>query len=250
MVEPNFDVIEDPETESAHYLEPISSHSLPSNTTIGSILSFEDTLKGNTEEFEAFTLWEIKKQHPEATYEEIIEMAKDPAISETTKMKLKKESQTSLTVIDELQPPRTSTAIMEKTQPEDEAFFKKKAELFDSPENGKFEVKPEEFANIENVYIGGGHDTGAFKNMVIKGVYGDSGNIPTYFTTDYRVACSHIQDKESILIEINLKDLLKLRKVYRDPESLFIKDESGKTFVLFNGVPVNVIKRIFVIAQR
>ena len=249
--ENDFDLIEN--TEPIYHLEPISSHSLPSDTTIGSILSFEHTLTGDVDQYELFTLLEIKKQNPDATYEEVIQMAKDPSISEPVKTKLKKESQKSFIIVDELQTPQNSIPTTTKTETEESILFKqfeKKTKLFGSTENIQLEVNQEEFGNIENVYIGGGRNTEAFKNMITNGVYGDLGDIATYFTTDYRVACSHIQNNEPILVEIDLKELLKQRKVYRDPESLFIEDESGKTFVLFNGIPVNIIKRIFVIAEE
>jgi hypothetical protein len=174
-------------------------------------------------------------------------MSKDTSISETITQKLKSESKISLTVINELKPPQTHTSKIIET--ENDKFFQEKYKYLDSTENNKFEIKPEEFKDIEKVYIGGGVNTEAFKNMTKEGVYGDSRNIPTYFTTDYTLACSHIQDTQSALIEIDLKKLLELRKTYRDPESLSIESESGKTFILFNGIPVNAIQKIFIVTR-
>lgn len=205
MDELDLDNIEDTLIEPETYLEPISSNPLPSNTTVGSVLSFEDTLKGNVDEFDAFILFELKKRYPEATYEQITQMAKDPALTDSVKTQLKKEAQTNLEVTNELTPPSVPISNETPILTNNESFFKEKSLKFNSTTDTKIEVVPEEFGNIENVYIGGGYNTEAFKNMYYKGVYGDAGNIPTYFTTDYTTACSHIRDTQPVLLEINLK---------------------------------------------
>jgi hypothetical protein len=49
MKESDFFTNEEIESESQPYLEPISSNPLPSDTTTGSVLSFQDTLKDNND---------------------------------------------------------------------------------------------------------------------------------------------------------------------------------------------------------
>lgn len=237
--------LENENTEQELFLEPITSNPLPENTTIGTELVYEDTLKGNVEENQPFILFELKKQYPDATYEQIMEFAKSPLITGSIKQKLKAEAQTTVLITEELTVPQTHSPISNQTEIED-SFFRKIAEKFDSTEESKVEVTSEELKGIKHVYIGGGDSTKAVENLYQKGIYGDVGNLPTYFTTDYAVACSHA---ENTLIEIELEKILKEKKIYRDPESLYLEDESGKTFIVANGIPANAIRKIYKIKK-
>lgn len=255
MDEPTLDIEDNTNSPEGNiFLEPITTQQLPPNTTIGSTISFTDTLQGNIEEFGAFILFELKKQHPESTYEEVTEMSKDSSITNPVKEKLMAEAQSTFVVTNEIQPPEPISMPINNSGVDDNKFFQERANNFllrsdNYSKRGGVEVSAEEFGNTQKLYIGGGYDTQAFQNINSSGVYGDSNEKPTYFTTDYTVACSHINDEQPVLIEIDCQELLKQRKAYRDPESLYIKDESGKTFITFNGIPTNVISRILLIKK-
>lgn len=255
MDEPTFDTEEITGDQTpSFYIDPVTSKQLPSDITQGSTISYISTLTGNEYERSTLATIELAKRNPNLTYGEVMEMAKDPEILNPIETQLEADSHHTYLVEEEIIPTRKTNPDSVNTEADAETFFKEKLaflkEKYDfTPYNGIMQISNNELVAIENIYIGGGSDTSAFKNIDGSGIYGDLGDNPTYFTSDFEVACSHMQESQPILIEIDTKKLLDLRKTYRDPESFYIQDESGKTFITFNGIPIEAIKRILVLKK-
>lgn len=164
---------------------------LPASTSVGSELTFNNTIDSNPDEFNAIYMFEIAKKYnldPKKDYEKIVQMSQDPSITEVLRKELEQDSLKSYTV--------TEIASVEKKPPVikkdyDRNFFKKFDYL---PNNGIAEVTDEELKDVDKIYIGTGIDMPAFKNMDRLGIYGDQNSNPTYFSTNYKVAMSHMQD--------------------------------------------------------
>lgn len=230
----------------------VLTKTLPPETKVGTEITFTNTILSNTEEFEPIILMRLAQVHnldPADNYEEITRMAQNPDVVNPIKEQLQQESKRSYIVTEEITPP----GLEEKPEPKldcNHKFF----ERFDYlPDNGVSEVPVEEFLGAEKVYIGGGLNTSAFANMKRQYLYGDSEDNPTYFSTDYEVAMTHMLDEEKgvkpVLVEVSLPRLLEQRRIFRDPESFYIKKESGKTFIAFHGIPTCVIERVLVLKE-
>lgn len=231
-------------------LEP-TTEELPTNTAIGNKITFDNTITSDANEFNAIYMIKIAKKYnldPKNDYEKIEKMSKDPSITESLKKELEQDSQKSYIV--------TEITTAERKQPDvrkdyDVDFFKRFDYL---PNSGIAEVKEEELKDVNKIYIGTGINTPAFENIEKLGIYGDENLSPTYFSTNYKVAMSHMSDElndvKPALIEISLSKLKQYRKILRDPESLYIKNESGKTFITFHGIPTEAIERIFVLTPE
>ena len=228
----------------------ISAKTLPPETVVGTTITFNNTIGSNPDEFKFIYMLEISKKYnldPKKDYEKILEMSQNPNVTSQIKESIIENSLSSYVVTEEITPPVADE--QEKVMDYNSDFFKRFDYLEDS---GIVEATPTELEGIQKVYIGGGTDTPAFASLE-QGIYGDPDNSPTYFSTDYELAMSHMYDENgetrSILIEVSLPKLLELRKIFRDPESLSIDQESGKTFITFHGVPTSVIDRILVLKK-
>lgn len=227
-----------PKTEAI--LLPVKSNPLPAVET-GSIVGFNNTL-ASSGEFDLLTMIkiaQIRNLDPVEDYKKILDLLKDPNESEAARKQVANESGEKFKVTGIYAAPKVDIV------PKDDGFY---PDFFKPNHNdqGIHQVTPSEISKVEYGYIGGGQNTSAFKNMLSDGVYGDSQKYPTYFSTDYELAMSHLPDEDGapVLLEVDTSKLLKYRSVYRDPESLSIGSESGKTFIVFHGVPNEAIKRI------
>lgn len=223
----------------------INIKTLPPETTVGTKITFKDNFTSNPDEFDFFYMTKIAKIYnldSQKDYEKILQMSKDPAITATIKNNLDQESITSFEVTEKII--LNNSNEQDENKNYDKSFFERFKYL---ENNGMFEVNPTELSNVQKFYIGGSLDTSAANNMLQNHSYGDLDKNPTYFTTDYELAMSHLPDNKPILIEISSSKLLSLRKIFRDPESLYIESESGKTFMSFHGVPNEAIEKILVL---
>ena len=231
--------------ESVFLSKPIIEE-LPADTLAGSKITFTNTLESNPDQFDTYYPWTIAKEFnldPTIDSEKIEQLSRDASIREIIKNKLEKDSLKSYKV--------TEVRPVEKTSPEtrldyNAEFFKN----FDNlPNSGIAEVKDEELRGVDKVYIGTSINTPAFENTAELGIYGDENVSPTYFSSSYKVAMSHLSDDAPALIEVSLSKLMEYRKILRDPESLYIEAESGKTFITFHGIPTEAIERILILTK-
>ncbi|MEK7450945.1 MAG: hypothetical protein AAB662_03360 [Patescibacteria group bacterium] len=224
---------------------------LPTDTTIGSKITFNNTVESNPDEFGVFYMWKIAGKYnldPKRDYEKIKQMSLDPSITNAFDKEIKQDALRSYTVT-EITSAGKKPPEVKKTYDKD--FFQRFNYL---PNSGIAEVTDEELKDVDKIYIGTGVNTPAFKNIDTLGIYGDENLNPTYFSTSYKVAMSHMPDEingvKPALIEISLSKLRLYRKILRDPESLYIKGESGKTFITFYGIPAEAIERILVLTKN
>lgn len=224
---------------------------LPEDVAKGSTLTFEDNFYSNPDDFDFFYMAEIAKMYkldPGTDYDEIKILSEDADNREIIKKKLQGESLNSYNVADVIIPEASKLDVPNMDYPED--FFKRFNYL---PENGMVKIYTVQMDQVEHVYIGGGLDTEAYAN-VQKGYYGDENKNPTYFSTDFELAMSHMQDEEGgnrpILIEVSFKKLMELRTLFQDPESLYIGSEEDKTFIAFHGIPTGAIERVLVLEKN
>lgn len=222
---------------------------LPDNITKGGIINSTDTFLSNPDDFEFFYMLEIAKTHsldPDKDYEEIKTLSEDENNREIIKKKLREESENSYKVTDIIIPTPSKTETPKMDYPR--TFF----ERFDHlPDGGMVKINPAEMNQVEHVYIGGGLGMEAYNNIQ-NGFYGDENDNPTYFSTDYELAMSHMHDygdSSPILIEASPKKILESRTIFQDPESFYIGSEEGKTFIAFHGIPVSAIERILVLEK-
>lgn len=224
---------------------------LPVGIAKGSTLTFEDSFYSNPDDFDFFYMSEIAKTYnldPVKDYDKIKKLSADGGNREIIKKKLQGESLNSYNVADVIIPEASKLDVPNMDYPED--FFKRFNYL---PENGMVKIYTVQMDQVEHVYIGGGLDTEAYAN-VQKGYYGDENKNPTYFSTDFELAMSHMQDEEGgnrpILIEVSFKKLMELRTLFQDPESLYIGSEEDKTFIAFHGIPTGAIERVLVLEKN
>lgn len=223
---------------------------LPADVAKGSMLTFNDSFYSNPDDFDFFYMSEIAKTYnldPVKDYDKIKKLSADGGNREIIKKKLQGESLNSYNVTDVIIPEPSKLDVPNMDYPKD--FF----ERFDHlPESGMVKINSTEMDQVEHVYIGSGLDAEAYKN-ISKGYYGDENENPTYFSTDFELAMSHMHDEEGgtkpILIEASLKKILESRTIFQDPESLYIGSEEGKTFIAFHGIPTSAIERVLVLEK-
>jgi len=227
---------------------------LSENITVGDSITFTDTIASNTDEFE-LSLWiKIAKNHnldpqKDEDHKKIISMSKDPNVVGPIKEELAQESMRSYAVTEIINPQTPN-------QPDpqfdyNQNFFERFNFL---PNSGIEEVTSESVQGTKKAYIGGGSKTTAFTNIEEYETYGDTQDSPTYLSTDYEIAMTHISDQEErgkpILVQVSLPKLFEYRKVFKDPESDYIESEREKTFIAFHGIPLNCIDKIFVLEKQ
>jgi hypothetical protein len=99
------------------------------------------------------------------------------------------------------------------------------------------------------------------EEMRKKGVYGGEGRV-SYFSTDKKAALAHglgnfnqvtkrrgrFPEARLVLLEIDTSELMSMRNVFIDPESLLpaFEDEFGRKFIVHRGIPVSAIKTVSV----
>ena len=224
---------------------------LPTDIVKGSQITFRDSFYSNPDDFDFFYMAEIAKKYnldPASDYDKIRELSQDENNREIIKKKLQSESSNTCNVTEAIIPENSKEDIPNFDYPE--AFFERFNHL---PQGGMVKINPAELHQAEHLYIGGGQTTEAFDNIQ-KGFYGDENEYPTYFTTDFELAMSHMHDgneaDKPVLIEISSKKLSESRTIFQDPESLYIKSEKGKTFIAFHGIPVSAIERIITLEKN
>jgi len=230
----------------------IITNPLPDQTKVGDVINFTDTIISNTEEFDSVLWLEIARKFDlnpsnDQDYQKIQELAKDDQITQSIKEKLTQQAERSYQVVDIVCPESDIQA--EPNLDYDQGFFSQFNHL---PNNGIKKIDPQELRQVKVGYIGGGINTEAYKIMSESQIYGGQGNQPTYFSTDYEMAMTHIADEndQPILIEVSLTELTKRRQALQDPESTYIEDEKGKSFIVFNGIPSQAITRILVLKKE
>lgn len=227
-------------------IKNLSQNPLPPDTKVGSTVTFKDTI-ASSGEFGMLTMLRISQDYgldPNKDYEEIVRLSKDPNVSKSINEKLTQDSSKSYEVIGQYAAP--SNIPGQVLTDFDDRFFSR----FDYLENSGQEVVGEdELGSVDRFYIGGGLTTTAFANMEKSGVYGDMGDSPTYFSTDHELAMTHMEDDHPVLIEISAAKLQQYRTIFRDPESLYVDSESGKTFIDFHGIPAEAVIRILLLKK-
>ncbi len=240
--------------ETAHNPQPEApiTNPLPDQTDIGDMINFTDTIISNSEEFNSVLWLEIAKKFDlnpsnDQDYQEIQELGEDDQITQSIKEKLTKQAERSYQVIEIVKP--ASDAQAEPNLSYGQEFFSRFNHLSN---NGIKEINPQKLRQAKVGYIGGGINTEAYESMSEKQIYGGQGNQPTYFSTDYETAMTHIADEndQPILIEISLDELAECRQALQDPESTYIENEEGKTFIVFNGIPTQAVSRILVLEKK
>ncbi len=238
-------------TDQINFMEKITSNPLPAGTDVGDEISFTNTITSNVDDFKMFLWLEIAKKHnldPQKDYEKIVQMAENQEVRKEIKDQLQKESRQTYRV-------KKVLNLAADSKPEthfnhDENFFERFNHL---PNSGIAEVSLEELKNIDRAYIGGDLKSPAYENTRENHLYGDQESKPTYLSTDYETAMSHManesEDSTPILVEVSIDELLKYRKLLRDPESLSVEAESGKTFISFYGIPTTAINKILVLEE-
>ena len=237
--------------EPGSFQNEIIIKKLPKDIVVGSEISFTDTLLSNPDEFTAFYSFKIAKKFnldPETDYQKIKDLSNDKEIIEEIKNELLESANKRYIVTEMIIPGERTYAVDIDMNPEDEARF---FERFDYLQNsGAFQVSEEQLQDVEELYIGGGIGTSAYDNLESIGVYGATVGAPTYFSTDYEVALSHMNtDVEKPILIVLSTDKLDKSGIYQDPESLNVAAEAGKTFIKFHGVKTDAIKRILVLKK-
>lgn len=234
------------------FLKPIFNKRLPNQkTSIGNEISFINTI-GFSHESVSFNIKQKIAEGFQLSLDDnkkIQELLKNKKLIDGIKRELL-TSQRRTYVITEIFVPKKTAAEIKNGYEKD--FFPK---CFGrSLKEGVITVDENEMKNSKVGYIGTSNIFEHYDNIRKQGIYGDAQNYPTYFTTDYRVAMSHLPSEDGdgktlegetpTLIEISIPQLMKYRQIFRDPESLNISSESGKTFITFYGIPSIAIKRI------
>jgi hypothetical protein len=226
----------------------VAAKPLPVEARVGSVITFTNTLSSNMDDFQVILQMEVARRFGLDDPAQAERLCQDPKIADPIKKELAAAAIRSFRVVEELKPVSRGTSEPQLDHNPD--FFDRFYYLENS---GIAEVSDNELEGVDKVYIGGGVATPAFRSLEENGVYGDVGDNPTYVATDYETAMSHMNDEEgedkAILVEISLAKLRESRRLLRDPESLYIESESGKTFIAFHGIPAEAIERVLVLSQ-
>lgn len=220
--------------------------------SIGALITVPSHFIDHVHEFDALYMWELAKELGTGDPDEIRRQIESGSIPSEAAERGRESLEAKRTMRLVYRGTRELTTVpSKKTRKYGRKEFERKCrKRFDEDvivDDGFYDPVELEEIDSDVVYIGtGASNAEALRNLERSGNYGSIDTRFTYFSPDYRLALSHADDEDPMLLEIDLTELAQRRYIFRDPESSYLECEKGRTFVVMGGIPSEAIHQMHI----